>query len=56
MESTAKQGTVQVSFSTFDLIKDRFSFGEQRFVECKGLGQVMAYEPKGCLSARAFPP
>jgi class 3 adenylate cyclase len=49
MESTAKHGTVQVSSTTFELIKDRFSIGEQRFVECKGLGQVMAYDLIGRL-------
>ncbi len=49
MESTAKSGKVQVSSSTFELVKDRFSFGDSEYVECKGLGQVMAYELIGRL-------
>ncbi len=43
MESTSKPGRVQVSSSTFDLIKDKFSFDASGLVECKGLGQVMAH-------------
>ena len=43
MESTAKNGRAQVSTSTYELLKGKFSFDEQGLVECKGLGQVMAY-------------
>jgi len=43
MESTSKAGRTQVSTATYELLNGKFSFDEQGPVECKGLGQVMAY-------------
>ncbi|MFM8510190.1 MAG: adenylate/guanylate cyclase domain-containing protein, partial [Betaproteobacteria bacterium] len=43
MESTCEVGQIQVSASTFELIKDLFSTRERGFVECKGLGQVKTF-------------
>jgi class 3 adenylate cyclase len=43
MESTCEVGQIQVSASTYELIKDLFSTRERGFVECKGLGQVRTH-------------
>lgn len=43
MESTCEVGQIQVSASTFELIRNLFVTRERGFVECKGLGQVRTF-------------
>ena len=43
MESTCEVGQIQVSASTFALIKNLFTTRERGFVECKGLGPVKTF-------------
>jgi len=43
MESTCEVGQIQVSASTFALIKNLFTTRERGFVECKGLGSVKTF-------------
>jgi class 3 adenylate cyclase len=43
MESTSDSGRVQVSTSTYELLKSSFLFQERGMVECKGLGEIQTY-------------
>jgi class 3 adenylate cyclase len=49
MESTSVPGKVQVSPSTFELIKGHFEMRAHQEVECKGLGLIMTYFVNGQL-------
>jgi hypothetical protein len=41
MESSGESGKIQISPSTFELIKDQFVAQERELIECKGLGKIM---------------
>ena len=41
MESSGKSGKIQISPSTFELVKDKFVAQERELIECKGLGKIM---------------
>jgi class 3 adenylate cyclase len=43
MESTGQPGRVQVSPSTFELLKNDFDLAEAGLVECKGLGKISTH-------------
>ncbi len=43
MESTSVPGKIQISPSTYALVKDHFAIQERELIECKGLGQIMTY-------------
>ncbi|HBS05771.1 MAG TPA: hypothetical protein DEA96_12445 [Leptospiraceae bacterium] len=43
MESSGLPGRVQVTESTYSLLKGKFQFEERGFVELKGMGQVASY-------------
>jgi class 3 adenylate cyclase len=47
MESTSIPGKIQISPSTYNLVKDNFEIEERELVECKGLGHIMTYFVKG---------
>jgi class 3 adenylate cyclase/CheY-like chemotaxis protein len=47
MESTSIPGKIQISPSTYNLVKDNFDIEERELIECKGLGQIMTYFVKG---------
>jgi len=50
MESSGLQGRIQVAPSTWELLRDAFSFDEREAVEVKGLGLMTTYmlaEPAG---------
>lgn len=41
MESSGESGKIQISPSTFELVKDKFVAQERELIECKGLGKIM---------------
>jgi len=43
MESTSRQGRVQVSPSTYEALKTSFSFEDGGLMECKGLGEIRTH-------------
>lgn len=47
MESTCEVGRVQVTQSTYDLIKNDFDAEERGLVECKGLGEIQTFYING---------
>lgn len=47
MESTSLPGKIQISPSTYNLVKNNFDIEERELIECKGLGKIMTYFVKG---------
>ncbi len=47
MESHGPAGCIQVSASTFALLRDRYTFGEPQIIELKGKGAVETYLMRG---------
>jgi len=43
MESTSRQGRVQVSPSTYEALKTNFNFEDGGLMECKGLGEIRTH-------------
>lgn len=43
MESSGEPGRIQVTDATYDLLKDQFTFEDQRYVDIKGRGQMVTY-------------
>jgi class 3 adenylate cyclase len=43
MESTAAEGTIQISAMTHELLQDHYAFSKNGLVKCRGLGEIETY-------------
>ena len=54
LEALAESGSIQVSETTFDLLRDKFDLGERHTITPKGGSEIIAYQLRGLAAAAAY--